>query len=85
MLPMLPPTPPYFQAPPATDIPHQLYAFVLAEEDAQPKQIADLRPGWKWATLKSIERVTSEGWWQDVQQIEFELEPSEWVSDSLSA
>jgi sulfite reductase alpha subunit-like flavoprotein len=31
---------------------------------------------WVWATLKRKERVTTQGWWQDVRQLELELEDS---------
>ncbi|WVO15705.1 NADPH-dependent diflavin oxidoreductase 1 [Cryptococcus depauperatus] len=31
---------------------------------------------WTWVTLKKHNRVTSQGWWQDVREIELELEDS---------
>lgn len=39
-----------------------------------------LEPGWVWTTLKRNKRVTAEGWFQDVREIELELEePFEYV------
>lgn len=31
--------------------------------------------GWNWATLTRNQRVTSPDWWQDVREVELELEP----------
>lgn len=37
-----------------------------------------LKPNdWIWATLVKNERVTTEGWWQDVRQIELDIEDKE--------
>ncbi|EIW68114.1 NADPH-ferrihemoprotein reductase [Tremella mesenterica] len=33
-------------------------------------------PGWFWAKLTKNTKVTKEGWWQDVREIEFDLEDS---------
>lgn len=39
-----------------------------------------LEPGWVWTTLKQNKRVTAEGWFQDVREIDLELEqPIEYV------
>lgn len=39
-----------------------------------------LQPGWTWTTLKKNKRVTAEGWFQDVREIDLELEqPVEYV------
>ncbi|GHJ86425.1 hypothetical protein NliqN6_2827 [Naganishia liquefaciens] len=34
-----------------------------------------LQPGWLWTTLKTNKRVTAEGWFQDVREIDLNLEP----------
>ena len=39
-----------------------------------------LQPGWTWTTLKKNKRVTAEGWFQDVREIDLQLEqPVEFV------
>lgn len=47
-------------------------------EDATRGQAHEvLKPDdWVWATLQRKERVTAEGWWQDVRELELELEDS---------
>lgn len=36
---------------------------------------SDLKPDdWSWARLTRNNRVTKDGWWQDVREIEFEIE-----------
>ena len=32
-------------------------------------------PDWGWATLANNKRVTAEGWWQDVREIDLATEP----------
>lgn len=38
----------------------------------------DLKPDdWSWARLTKNKRVTKEGWWQDVREIELEIEDTD--------
>lgn len=58
---------------------------------AETKQVGDsleddddvLEPGWLWTKLKRNKRVTAEGWFQDVREIQLEMEqPLEYVRNS---
>lgn len=60
----------------ATDLPPPLYSL-----EPVPSTIDDanglpdrLDRGWHWATLQKNARVTSDDWWQDVREVELELE-----------
>lgn len=59
----------------------EVYADVPEEYRSQSKAARAARarvyhpPGWGWATLSKNQRVTSKDWFQDVREIELELEP----------
>jgi len=45
---------------------------------AQMNEESDaLEPGWKWAKLRRNTRVTDADWWQDVREIDLDLEDSD--------
>ena len=49
-----------------------------AVDQAHGAASTDLKPDdWFWARLTKNKRVTKEGWWQDVREIEFEIEDTD--------
>jgi hypothetical protein len=72
MLPHLPE--PKVQAAERTDLPSPIYTLV-PEEPLESLSLDDHKPDdWVWARLSRSERVTPEDWWQNVREVEFELE-----------
>ncbi|WRT65231.1 NADPH-dependent diflavin oxidoreductase 1 [Kwoniella shivajii] len=53
----------------------ELVAPTRVEDELRKKGEGITKPDdWVWTTLKKIERVTKDDWWQDVREIEFEFE-----------
>jgi hypothetical protein len=76
--------------PPSTTLP---VTDSNGQATAETKQVGDsleddddvLEPGWVWTRLKRNKRVTAEAWFQDVREIQLEMEqPLEYVRYSLS-
>lgn len=83
-----------FQPLPSTSLPPPLYAFdpVTFKKSSAPSRTdsqvsattttaaeEELNPGWSWASLQRNERVTDPDWWQDVREVELDLEdPIQW-------
>lgn len=61
---------------PTTELPPPLYSL---ERGTTALSISNghnerLDRGWRWATLRRNSRVTSEEWWQDVREVDLELD-----------
>jgi len=85
ILPLLTPQATPFEPYSRTDLPPPLYQLKFLEDAPQgstsASQINDesdaLEPGWKWAKLRRNTRVTDGDWWQDVREIDLDLEDSD--------
>jgi hypothetical protein len=85
ILPLLTPRATPFEPYSRTDLPPPLYHLRFLEDApegsnsvAQMNEESDaLEPGWKWAKLRRNTRVTDVDWWQDVREIDLDLEDSD--------
>ena len=85
ILPLLTPQATTFETYSRTDLPPPLYHLRFLEDSpegsssfAQMNEEYDaLEPGWKWAKLRRNTRVTDGDWWQDVREIDLDLEDSD--------